>query len=66
MNDYEDEDDLFEEWSKNCGFCKYFKPIPDPRKDIIKWGICLADPELSEEAFHVDDPACEYWIDVNE
>ncbi len=57
---------MFEEWLKNCGFCKYFLPIPDMEKEgMVKWGNCLADPEGSDEAFHVDDPACEYWKNVN-
>jgi hypothetical protein len=53
---------MIEEWEKTCGFCKYFRHIPDsdPDGDVI-WGNCLADPEGSDEAFNVDDPACENW-----
>jgi hypothetical protein len=53
---------MIEEWEKTCGFCKYFSPIPGMDKDdTVIWGNCLADPEGSDEAFNVDDPACDNW-----
>jgi len=55
-------EDYYEE---TCGYCKYFRHIPDSDPDgFITWGNCMADPERSEEAFHVDDPACEDWIKI--
>ncbi len=36
------------------------------KEGMVKWGNCLADPEGSDEAFHVDDAACDYWKNVND
>ena len=52
---------MIEEWEKTCGYCKYFSPIPGMDTDgTVIWCNCLTDPEGSDEAFHVDDPACVY------
>jgi len=34
------------------------------KEGIVIWSNCLADPEGSDEAFHVDDPACGNWKNV--
>lgn len=53
-------------FEKTCGYCKHFRYIPDSDPDgVVIWGNCLADPEDSDEAFNVDDPACENWVKID-